>query len=345
MRILLISAVPPPFGGIARWSENYYTYFGMDNEIETVDTSLCGNQNGSKIAIAIGQIIRTFRILGSLSKKLRKKFDIAHINSSCTSVGIIRDYFCARKLFNKSIPFVFHCHCNISDQLGTSKISRWFLSKMLDMAECIYVLNKSSEDFCRAFAKEKIKLCPNSISEEMIADKHYIQDTISTAVFVGHLYKTKGIEAVIATSKKYPNITFRVIGKYTDCYNEKCNTKNLLFVGEKSQEEVVAELDNADLFIFPSHTEGFSIALLEAMARGVPIVATDVGANRDMLCDKGGMILDVISNDAINLSDILDCKIRQEMSDWSIKKVMENYTHSKVFNMINNDYISILKAK
>jgi glycosyltransferase involved in cell wall biosynthesis len=42
----------------------------------------------------------------------------------------------------------------------------------------------------------------------------------------------------------------------------------------------------ADLFVFPSLTEGMPNALLEAMAAGLPIVATDVPGNRDLI--EGG---------------------------------------------------------
>ena len=50
-------------------------------------------------------------------------------------------------------------------------------------------------------------------------------------------------------------------------------------------------LDKADVFLFPSYTEGFSISLTEAMASGLPCIASDVGANQDMLENHGGILI------------------------------------------------------
>ncbi len=53
------------------------------------------------------------------------------------------------------------------------------------------------------------------------------------------------------------------------------------------QEDVHPVLERADVLILPSHREGMSNVVLEAMSAGVPVVATDIGANRYILGEKG----------------------------------------------------------
>jgi sugar transferase (PEP-CTERM/EpsH1 system associated) len=53
------------------------------------------------------------------------------------------------------------------------------------------------------------------------------------------------------------------------------------FLGERN--EVPALLAEASMFVLPSLTEGISLTLLEAMARGLPVVATDVGGNPEVV--------------------------------------------------------------
>ena len=56
------------------------------------------------------------------------------------------------------------------------------------------------------------------------------------------------------------------------------------FLGDR--DDVPALLGGLDLFVLPSRSEGYSIALLEACASGLPIVATDVGGNREIVEDR-----------------------------------------------------------
>jgi glycosyltransferase involved in cell wall biosynthesis len=62
------------------------------------------------------------------------------------------------------------------------------------------------------------------------------------------------------------------------------------FVGEP--DAIPEFLRSLDLYVLPSRSEGMSMALLEAMATGLPIVATDVGSNRAVLADgEAGLVV------------------------------------------------------
>jgi glycosyltransferase involved in cell wall biosynthesis len=67
--------------------------------------------------------------------------------------------------------------------------------------------------------------------------------------------------------------------------------KNILFMG--SRDDVNSILCAGDIGILTSHTEGFATAILEYMATGIPVIATDVGGNQEALGDAAGVIVKV----------------------------------------------------
>ena len=114
--------------------------------------------------------------------------------------------------------------------------------------------------------------------------------------------------------------------------------ENVELVGQIDHARVIEEMDKADVFLFPSHTEGFSIALMEAMARGLPAIATDVGANSDMMSGGAGKTVPV--GDVAGLCEAIDSldspQARESASASAVRKVEREYAMSKV--------VSILKA-
>ena len=56
-------------------------------------------------------------------------------------------------------------------------------------------------------------------------------------------------------------------------------------------EELKAELDEGDVLVCPSYSEGMPTVILEAMARGLAIIGTDVGATRELVDDGNGHLI------------------------------------------------------
>lgn len=80
--------------------------------------------------------------------------------------------------------------------------------------------------------------------------------------------------------------------------------KKVFLIGRKSQEELLAYLAAAEIFILNTGYEGFSHQILEVMAAGVPVVTTGVGGNREVIQQgKNGFM--VKYNDEFNLVEAI----------------------------------------
>lgn len=341
MTILLVSPLPPPAGGIATWTVMYRDYCQKhDIPLRIVNNALQGSraekkQNRRHI---IEEAKRTNYVLREFRKMLKQeKPDVVHLNSSCSRFGIIRDCLCVLYAKRRHVPVVLQCHCNIEDQLK-GRVARKIFQIAANAATNVWVLNRMSAEFASQQTKTEIKVFPNFILETRICPRPEIRPQLKEAVFVGHVRKEKGIVEIYEAARALPAITFTLVGPIHDDIANMEKPGNVVLTGNQPLEQVEQYLCNADVFVFPSHTEGFANALLEAMATGLPVIATDVGANREMLGAEGGAIIPV------GRSDLLCEELRkmgtmpekrQCASKYNLQRVMQQYTSSVVLkNMI-----------
>ncbi len=72
--------------------------------------------------------------------------------------------------------------------------------------------------------------------------------------------------------------------------------KSIIFLGQRS--DIAELLSSFDLFVLPSLTEGISITLIEAMAAGIPVIASDVGGNPELIQNgKTGLLVPLDSRE------------------------------------------------
>ena len=121
---------------------------------------------------------------------------------------------------------------------------------------------------------------------------------------VGHVRAVKGIDVLVRIAtivvRQYPAAIFVIVGKNSDTEYSKTIraeiqrlglSSNILFLGESH--EVPSLLHQCNVFLLPSRSEGFSNALIEAMACGLPCVATNVGGNGEAVSDgESGYLFD-----------------------------------------------------
>jgi glycosyltransferase involved in cell wall biosynthesis len=103
---------------------------------------------------------------------------------------------------------------------------------------------------------------------------------------------------------------------------------NMMWLGERS--DVGALLAASDIFVLPSHQEGFSNALLEAMAASLPAIATAVGGNLDAVTDDETGLL-VRPNDPNALAAALirlagDPALRRRLGDAARQRVQQRFS-------------------
>ena len=66
---------------------------------------------------------------------------------------------------------------------------------------------------------------------------------------------------------------------------------NVFLLGKMDKLQIAEELRKSDVFVLPSRNENFSVAVLEALSMGLPVVASDVGGIKECLSDENGIIV------------------------------------------------------
>jgi glycosyltransferase involved in cell wall biosynthesis len=123
--------------------------------------------------------------------------------------------------------------------------------------------------------------------------------------------------------------------------------KHIAFLGSRS--DALELLSTFDVFVLPSEIEGMSNALLEAMAVGRPVVATDVGGNPEVVVDgETGFVVPPADPDrlAAAILKLLQAPdMAREMGAAGRQRVCEEYRVDVMVRRIENLYDSLLKRR
>ena len=267
-----------------------------------------------------------------LKELVRRKADVLHLHGyGATTFGRLA----AARL---QLPVVLHEHANLTDTPWFQKIADRLLAPYTDIALAV---SRSTAEFvvrARLLPPERTKVVYLGVPLEEFSrprtDAEIEGDRaalgIPEGVFaigtVTRLMPSKGneylVEATRLVAERLPDARVYIVGE-GELQEDLEARARALGLGERLtftgfRRDVAGALSAFDLAVFPSLWEGTPLTVLEALAMGKPIVATDADGLKDVLTD-GGDALMVPRRDAGALADALvtlarDAGLRQRLA-------------------------------
>ncbi len=303
--------------------------------------------------------------VNKIFRSLESRIDIVHIHSPLppfieTSLPLITTVHTPMLVdFNYVKITSFY---SLLSKISARLISYSLELKLLRTSDIVTTVSESvAQEFKNYyFDNGKIVVVGNGVDETFFVPvQNSIEKENQYIMYAGHIDREKGLFDLLECGKyvcyQRPDILFLLAGKGRDFDTLKKKAKKLglqdkfIFLGQVGREQLVGLYQHSAVFAFPSYHEGIPTVLLEAMSCGLPIIATNVRGNRDLIIHgKNGILVPPRSPkemaDAI-LMLLDDGNLRKELGTNARKTIEEKYTWDIVSTKILHCYESLNKIK
>ena len=314
-RTLILGPTPPPYHGVAVMMEQLID--GLKNKegfqfihLNTQDPKK--NKDFGKLTVKNSWSAVRF-ILRLLAYLVRERIDLIYIPISQNFWGFARDsifILISGLLFKRKV--VIHLHGGyfkrfFDQSTLVGKLHKRFVFRYVDRG---IVLGHCLKGVLRdVLPPDRIDVVYNGVDAGWFDNgKSDNRGRESFRIlFAGVLAESKGffdmIKAMPSVTARYPDVQILIAGRWEDGFlkdrvsafvRENELEDKVRFVGVVTGEEKAKLFKDADLFAYPTyfHLEGQPVAILEAMASGLPVITTDKGSITEMITDgRNGFIV------------------------------------------------------
>ncbi len=308
--------------------------------------------------------IPTLKSSKVLMRSLEKlKPDLVHASLTLSPLDFLLPEICQEL----NLPLVATFHPPFDSKIRNLKSSTQYLTyqlyaPFLSHYDSTIVFSEIQRDLLVKLGviKDKIAIIPNGVDTQKYSpgcsNLKYQLQTRKLFVYQGRIATEKNVEALLKAWKHSAmgkDSKLLIVGdghlraSLQPYYGKEHNIIWFGFVAE--EERRIDILRAADVFILPSLVEGLSISLLEAMACSVACIATDAGADGEVLDGGAGVVLDTqgvttqlktllpLFRDQPEMTTLLGQKARQ--------RVLQRYTLSQNITRLEHLYSTVLSQK
>jgi len=296
---------------------------GREREVGGIPTQVV---RGRSLARSLGAQVLISRGLGRAARQIVVDWAPQVIHAS--SIHFQGSITAARLARKHEIPLVTTAHIgSISalpplTRLATSVYERTVGRFVLRSSNSVIAVSRGTAAHVEKLGASDVTVVANGVDHDRFSPPQHRPNSPIEIVFIGRLIANKGPAAALAafSSLDQPDTRLTFVG-------DGPSRKNLERAAEKTgnavrflgyRDNVADVLKSAHIMVRPSQTEGQSLALLEAMASGVVVVASDIEANREMI-QSGVTGLLHRANDEADLATALrnaitDPTLRQDLA-------------------------------
>lgn len=240
------------------------------------------------------------KMADKLYKEYIKEFgipDIIHAHNFLYA-GIIAKFI--KDEYGVNYIVTEHSSSFVRNKLSSGKIKS--IENVAKNALKVTAVSSSFNNILKEYTKTNIDLLPNIVDDFFFQKK--FQNKISKNFIFLHiasLDKNKNQELLIKSFEKIAklnhNVYLNIAGsgymkKYLESLVKKLDIqKQVNFLGRISQEKVRDEMMKSNCFVLSSNFETFGVVLIEALACGLPLIATECGGPKDIVNKQNGILI------------------------------------------------------
>lgn len=308
--------------------------------------------------------IPTLKASKVFMRSLRElKPDLVHASLTLSPLDFLLPDICEEL----GLPLVATFHPPFDSKLRNFKSSTQYLTyqlyaPFLARYDSTIVFSEIQRDLLVKLGvpSQKVAIIPNGVDEQKYApgtsSLKYQLRAKKLFIYQGRIATEKNVESLLKAWKQCnfaPDCQLLIVGdgplraSLQAAYSSEQNIIWLGFIAdEKKRIEI---LRAADVFILPSLVEGLSISLLEAMACGAACIATDAGADGEVLNDGAGVVIDT-QDVTTQLRTLLPLFAQQPemnilLGNKARQRILERYTLSKNINQLEQLYTKVTSSK
>ena len=287
-----------------------------------------------------------------LYKRIVKKYGIPDVvHSHFVSPG----YYSSCILKDSNVPLVHTEHSY--DMHAETLSTKWYNlgKKVYPNVDIVIAVSKSLADNIEKHFGTKSLVIHNIVDTSLFRYVEKKRDRISNKfkfISVGHLQPLKKMDLLIRSFygafKNDPTVELYIYGEGGERINlekiieEHCLTNRVHLMGYASRDVIAAKMAECDSFVLASESETFGVVYVEAMAAGLPVIATKSGGPEDFIDDTNGIIVSVNDESAL-IEALQEMRFSRERYNSNVisSNARDRFSSTNIAKQISDVYCSL----